>query len=244
MTKFPTFVAVSLCAMLALVACNKQAGAQDQKKAPEAATQDAKPKAPESKPAADAAIDAIDAFIATAKIDKNSPSWKSTVGAPPKQTFDAKKTYTWVLDTSKGVIRVKLMPDVAPMHVTSTIYLTKLGFYDNLKFHRVIPGFMAQGGCPLGTGTGGPGYKYAGEFNPSVKHDRGGLLSMANAGPNTDGSQFFLTFVKTPWLDGKHTIFGEITEGMDVMKKLEEKGSRTGQTSETLMINKATIEVK
>jgi peptidylprolyl isomerase len=103
---------------------------------------------------------------------------------------------------------------------------------------------MAQGGCPLGTGTGGPGYKYAGEFNPAVKHDRGGLLSMANAGPNTDGSQFFLTFVKTPWLDGKHTIFGEITDGMDVMKKLEEKGSRSGQTSETLQLNKASIEVK
>lgn len=127
------------------------------------------------------------------------------------------------------------------MHVSSTIYLTQLGFYDDLKFHRVISGFMAQGGCPNGIGNGGPGYQYAGEYDPAVRHDRPGLLSMANAGPNTDGSQFFLTFVETPWLDGKHTIFGEVIDGMDVVKALEARGSESGQTTEPLLIQKATI---
>jgi cyclophilin family peptidyl-prolyl cis-trans isomerase len=136
------------------------------------------------------------------------------------------------------------MPEVAPMHVTSFIYLTRLGFYDGLAFHRVIPGFMAQGGCPLGTGTGGPGYKFAGEFKPGVKHTKGGLLSMANAGPGTDGSQFFLTFVPTPWLDGKHTIYGEVTSGLETLKALEAAGSQGGRPTEPLKIEKVTISVQ
>ena len=131
-----------------------------------------------------------------------------------------------------------------PKHVTSTVYLTLLGFYDDLTFHRVIPGFMAQGGCPTGTGRSGPGYQYAGEFDPKVKHDRPGLLSMANAGPGTDGSQFFLTFVKTPWLDGKHTIFGEVVDGEQVLRALEACGSKSGTTNEELRIDKATISVE
>ena len=146
--------------------------------------------------------------------------------------------------TNQGAILIKFMPDVAPMHVTSFIYLTKLGFYDGLPFHRVITGFMAQGGDPLGNGSGGPGYEFDSEFKPDVKHDKPGRLSMANAGPGTDGSQFFLTFVPTPWLDGKHTIFGEVTEGMDVLKKLEAAGSQSGKTSESLRMEKVTIEVK
>jgi cyclophilin family peptidyl-prolyl cis-trans isomerase len=129
------------------------------------------------------------------------------------------------------------------MHVTNFIYLSRLGFYDGLSFHRVITGFMAQGGCPLGTGTGGPGYQFAGEFSDTVKHNTGGLLSMANAGPGTDGSQFFLTFVPTQWLDGKHTIFGKVVEGKDVLKKLEDAGSKTGTPSEPLKIDKVTIKV-
>jgi cyclophilin family peptidyl-prolyl cis-trans isomerase len=147
------------------------------------------------------------------------------------------------METNKGPVKIELLPDVAPMHVTSFIYLTRMGFYDGLAFHRVITGFMAQGGCPLGTGTGGPGYQYGGEFSPSVKHGTGGLLSMANAGPNTDGSQFFLTFVPTPWLDGKHTIFGKVVEGIDTLEKLEAAGSQSGKTSEPLKIEKVTIEV-
>jgi peptidylprolyl isomerase/peptidyl-prolyl cis-trans isomerase B (cyclophilin B) len=105
----------------------------------------------------------------------------------------------------------------------------------------VITDFMAQGGCPLGTGTGGPGYRFDGECSQSVKHDRPGLLSMANAGPGTDGSQFFLTFVPAPWLDGKHTIFGEVVEGHDVLKVLEAAGSRGGTTKETLVMERVTV---
>jgi cyclophilin family peptidyl-prolyl cis-trans isomerase len=159
-------------------------------------------------------------------------------------TFEADRTYYARMVTTKGTVLIKFLPKVAPMHVTSFMYLTKLGFYDGLSFHRVITGFMAQGGCPLGTGSGSPGYKFDGEFSPSVKHDRGGLLSMANAGPGTDGSQFFLTFKETPWLDGKHTIFGEVVEGKDVLEKLEAAGSQSGRTSEPLKMLKVTIEVK
>jgi len=170
--------------------------------------------------------------------------WKLKLTKPELMKFDAGKDYFWVLETNKGNIRIKLMPGVAPMHVTSTIFLTNKGFYDGLAFHRVIPGFMAQGGCPLGTGTGGPGYQYAGELDPKVKHDRPYLLSMANAGANTDGSQFFLTFKATPWLDGKHTIFGEVVEGQDVVKKLEAAGTPQGKPTENLLIQKARIEEK
>ena len=190
------------------------------------------------------AIAAIDAFIAEQKIDKSKPSWKTNLSKPPKQVFDTAKTYHWKLETNLGDVTVELDPVVAPKHVTSTIYLTKLGFYDEVVFHRVITGFMAQGGDPTGTGGGSPGYKYAGEFDPNVKHTKPGLLSMANAGPGTDGSQFFLTFVPTPWLDGKHTIFGEVVEGMDVVKELEKRGSRSGRPSEKLWIEKASITVQ
>lgn len=178
------------------------------------------------------------------KVDKSKPNWKTTLTKPSMMTFEEGKTYLWRMVTNKGTVVVKFMPKVAPMHVTNFIYLSRLGFFDGLSFHRVITGFMAQGGDPLGTGTGGPGYKFAGEFDPAVKHNRGGMLSMANAGPGTDGSQFFLTFVATPWLDGKHTIFGEVIEGMDVLKKLEAAGSQGGQTSEPLTMEKVTVEIQ
>jgi peptidyl-prolyl cis-trans isomerase B (cyclophilin B) len=192
----------------------------------------------------DSAIAAIDAQIAKAKIDKSTPDWKQHVPKPEKVGFDAKKTYYWDLDTTKGPIEIKLMPDVAPMHVTSTIYLTRMGFYDGVSFHRVIPGFMAQGGDPTGTGSGGPGYKYSGEFSPNAKHDKAGILSMAHAGPGTDGSQFFITFGPTPHLNGVHTVFGEVTKGMDTLKALEAAGSQSGRTKEKLEIKKATIRVQ
>jgi peptidyl-prolyl cis-trans isomerase B (cyclophilin B) len=192
----------------------------------------------------DQAQTACDAFIEQSGIDRSREDWRTTLPKPPQFEFDASKTYTWNLETNKGTIKVRLMPDVAPQHVSSTMYLTTLGFYDGLRFHRVIDGFMAQGGCPLGNGMGGPGYKYDGEFDASVRHDRPGLLSMANAGPGTDGSQFFLTFVPTPHLDGKHTIFGEVVEGMDTVKALEACGTRSGATSEPLQITKATLEVE
>lgn len=192
----------------------------------------------------DKAIKQVDQFIAEQDIDKTSKTWKTNLSQPPELTFTADKTYLWKLTTSHGDITVTFKPDVAPLHVSSTIYLTKLGFYDGLLFHRIIPGFMAQGGDPLGTGRGNPGYKYAGEFSDEVTHAAAGQLSMANAGPNTDGSQFFLTFAATPWLDGKHTIFGEVTEGMDVLKEIEKLGSRSGRPSEDVSIIKATIEVQ
>ncbi|MFP6640617.1 MAG: peptidylprolyl isomerase [Myxococcota bacterium] len=187
---------------------------------------------------------AIDAFIESQNIDRSQANWKTNLPKPPQVEFDDDKTYYWNLDTNVGNIKIKLDPVVAPMHVSSTIYLTRLGFYDAVVFHRVISGFMAQGGDPLGRGSGGPGYKYSGEFSPTVLHDRPGLLSMANAGPGTDGSQFFLTFVPTPHLDGKHTLFGEVVDGMDTLQALEDRGSRSGRPSEELVIEKATIEVE
>jgi peptidyl-prolyl cis-trans isomerase B (cyclophilin B) len=117
--------------------------------------------------------------------------------------------------TSKGDIRTKLFPELAPLTVMNFVNLAQRGYYDGLKFHRVIADFMIQGGCPLGTGTGDPGYKFKDECTPKLKHDAPGKLSMANAGPNTNGSQFFITHVPTPWLDGKHTVFGEVIDAKD-----------------------------
>ena len=117
---------------------------------------------------------------------------------------------TATITTSKGPIHLRLHDDKTPVTVASFVNLAKRGYYDGLSFHRVIPDFMVQGGCPQGTGTGGPGYKFEDETRPDLRHERGGVLSMANAGPRTNGSQFFITHVATPWLDGKHTVFGEI----------------------------------
>ena len=127
-------------------------------------------------------------------------------------------------DTSKGKIRVKLHDDKVPKTVANFEKLIGEGFYNGLKFHRVIPDFMIQGGCPQGTGTGGPGYKFADEFHGDLKHDKPGILSMANAGPNTNGSQFFITHVATPWLDRKHSVFGEVLDkdSMDVVNKIKQ----------------------
>jgi len=236
------------CTALALAGCQRES------EAPEAPAIVEKPVSvpvpvpeaeaePEPEPE-DAAISAIDAFIAEQNVDKSRKHWKTMLEKPPKASFTAGNRYFWNLETNKGAIKIELMPDVAPMHVSSTIYLTRLGFYDGTIFHRVIPRFMAQGGDPTGTGRGGPGYKYAGEFDSSVKHDKPGILSMANAGPGTDGSQFFLTFVKTPHLDGKHTIFGSVVEGMSTLEELEKLGSRGGATKEKLVLESATISVE
>jgi len=192
----------------------------------------------------DQAIKQVEQFILQQNIDKTKEDWKTSLPQPSEFTFSQDKTYLWQLTTSKGDITIELMPDVAPMHTSSTIYLTNLGFYDNTIFHRIIPGFMAQGGDPLGNGRGNPGYKYAGEFSDDIKHTQGGLLSMANSGPNTDGSQFFLTFTATPWLDGKHTIFGKVIQGMDVLENIEKLGSRSGKTSAEVLLVKATILVQ
>ena len=137
--------------------------------------------------------------------------------------------------TSEGNFKIRLFDQEVPNTVANFVGLaegtkeftdpktgqkTKRPFYDGLAFHRVIDAFMLQGGCPLGTGTGGPGYKFADEFNPKLRHSKPGMLSMANAGPNTNGSQFFVTLAATPWLDNKHSVFGEVVEGMDIVKKI------------------------
>ena len=124
-------------------------------------------------------------------------------------------------DTDRGAIRVELAAEQAPLTVANFVNLAQRGFYDGLTFHRVIPEVMIQGGCPRGTGTGGPGYKFEDETRNGLKHERG-VLSMANAGPNTNGSQFFITHVACPWLDGKHTVFGKVIEGQEVVDKVQQ----------------------
>lgn len=119
------------------------------------------------------------------------------------------------MNTSKGVINIRLYPQQAPVTVANFVNLAKRGFYNDLSFHRVIDNFMIQGGCPLGSGTGGPGYKFEDECTPELRHNAPGKLSMANAGPGTNGSQFFITHVETPWLDGKHTVFGSVVSADD-----------------------------
>ncbi len=130
-------------------------------------------------------------------------------------------TLNAVFDTARGPIKVELYPDKAPLTVANFVNLARRGFYDGLNFHRVIPDFMIQGGCPQGTGTGGPGYKFEDETDNGVKHERG-VLSMANAGPNTNGSQFFITHIKTDWLDGKHTVFGKVVEGLELVDAVKQ----------------------
>ena len=128
--------------------------------------------------------------------------------------------------TSKGPIRVNLFPDQAPLTVANFVNLVQRGYYDGLKFHRVIPDFMVQGGCPQGSGTGGPGYRFEDEVNTGLRHEKG-VLSMANAGPGTNGSQFFITHIATPWLDGKHTVFGKVVGADDQQVVDAIKGSDT-----------------
>ncbi|RXR05421.1 peptidylprolyl isomerase [Pseudoxanthomonas composti] len=128
---------------------------------------------------------------------------------------------TATFNTSRGTIVIELAPEKAPLTVANFVNLAKHGFYDGLNFHRVIPDFMIQGGCPNGTGTGGPGYRFEDETRNGLAHDRG-VLSMANAGPNTNGSQFFITHVATPWLDGKHTVFGKVISGLDVVDAVKQ----------------------
>ena len=135
-----------------------------------------------------------------------------------------------LFDTDRGPIKLELYPDKAPLTVANFVNLARRGFYDGLGFHRVIADFMIQGGCPEGSGRGGPGYRFEDETGNGVRHERG-VLSMANAGPNTNGSQFFITHVATPWLDGKHTVFGKVVEGLDVVDAV-----RQGDTIKSVKI--------
>jgi cyclophilin family peptidyl-prolyl cis-trans isomerase len=137
--------------------------------------------------------------------------------------IDPTKSYTATIKTDLGDIKAELFADKAPRTVNNFIFLARQGYYDDVIFHRVISNFMAQGGDPTGTGRGGPGYQFADEFHPDLRHGRPGILSMANAGPNTNGSQFFITHVPTPHLDNRHSIFGQVVEGMDVLLAMPDR---------------------
>jgi len=142
---------------------------------------------------------------------------------PPEMALEPGEEYYATFHTEKGPFRVRLFADKAPETVNNFVSLARDGYFDGTTFHRVIGGFMAQGGDPTGTGTGGPGYTIRDEFHPDLSHTGPGILSMANAGPNTGGSQFFVTFDATPWLDGKHAVFGEVVDGMENVLSLRER---------------------
>jgi cyclophilin family peptidyl-prolyl cis-trans isomerase len=142
---------------------------------------------------------------------------------PPSGALDSSKAYRARFKTERGEIVTELYAAQAPLTVENFVNLARAGFYDGTTFHRVIPGFMAQGGDPTGTGRGGPGYQFGDEFSADLRHDGPGVLSMANAGPGTNGSQFFLTLDATPHLDGKHSVFGRVFEGMDILRSLRER---------------------
>lgn len=129
---------------------------------------------------------------------------------------------TATIETNRGNIVIELFQDKVPKTVGNFTKLANDGFYNGLKFHRVIPDFMVQTGCPQGTGTGGPGYKFSDEFHPQLRHNTPGILSMANSGPNTNGSQFFITHVPTPWLDNKHSVFGKVSQGQEVVNAIQQ----------------------
>lgn len=141
----------------------------------------------------------------------------------PDIQIDPTKSYTAIFKTDAGDITVALHADKVPNTVNNFVYLARDSYYDNVIFHRVIPNFMAQGGDPTGTGRGGPGYSFEDEFHPELRHDGPGILSMANAGPNTNGSQFFITYAATPHLDDRHSVFGKVEEGMDVLLSIPDR---------------------
>jgi peptidyl-prolyl cis-trans isomerase B (cyclophilin B) len=141
---------------------------------------------------------------------------------PPEMKIDPEKKYTATIDTDRGQIKLELFAKDAPKTVNNFVFLSREGFYNGITFHRVIPDFMVQGGDPTGTGRGGPGYTFEDEVKNNPHRHEPGTLSMANAGPNTNGSQFFITHVATPWLDGRHTVFGRVTEGKDVVDSIKQ----------------------
>jgi cyclophilin family peptidyl-prolyl cis-trans isomerase len=155
--------------------------------------------------------------------------------------IDPKKSYTAVLHTDKGDITLKLYTEETPLMVNNFVFLARQGFYDGTIFHRVIKDFMTQGGDPTGTGRGGPGYRFADEFHPQLRHDKPGVLSMANAGSNTNGSQFFITHVPTPWLDKKHSVFGRVLDGMDTLLSIPPRDPQRME-SPAVRLNSVTIQ--
>ena len=168
-------------------------------------------------------------------------SQPQTWSSQPDMIIDKQKVYSAILHTEVGDIQLDLYADKAPQTVNNFIFLARNGFYNGTIYHRVISNFMAQGGDPSGSGSGGPGYQFSDEFHPQLRHDRPGVLSMANAGPNTNGSQFFITHVTTPWLDDKHSVFGQVTEGMDVLLSVPERDPHQ-RNSPAVSLNSVSIQ--
>jgi len=166
-----------------------------------------------------------------------SKQWSS----PPAMQIDPKKKYKAHVETDKGTMVIELFADKTPKTVNNFIFLAREGYYDGVIFHRVINNFMVQGGDPTGTGMGGPGYKFGDEFHPSLKHDKQGILSMANAGPNTNGSQFFITHLPTPHLDNRHSVFGQVVEGLDVLMSIPARDPNN-RSAPAVKIIRVTIE--
>lgn len=171
----------------------------------------------------------------------------SNLKAAPNTQGQKKMKIEATIETSKGTIKAELTPNETPMTVANFVNLAQRGYYDGLTWHRVINDFMIQGGDPSGNGTGGPGYKFKDEIDASLKHNAAGILSMANAGPGTNGSQFFITHVATPWLDGKHTVFGKVISGQDVVDGIKQgdkivKITITGDSNELLAAQKANVD--
>ena len=177
-----------------------------------------------------------------AKVPKASREEKPTFDKPPQTQIDPNKSYSATMQTSCGTIELELFADQTPVTVNSFVFLAREGFFDGLTFHRVIPGFVLQGGDPEGTGAGGPGYQFEDEIVKELTFDDAGLLAMANSGPDTNGSQFFITAGPAKHLDGLHTIFGRVAKGIDVIREIEALGTESGTPSKTIYIEKVTIE--
>lgn len=180
----------------------------------------------------------------TTKVDSTAQSvpTEEQLNAFEKNEYADTQNPIAIFITNKGTFKVLLFRDKAPVTVDNFVTLSKKGFYDGLVFHRVIDGFMIQGGDPNGNGSGGPGYTIKDEFSPDLKHNKKGILSMANAGPDTGGSQFFITLVETPWLDGKHSVFGEVIGGMDVVEAIGKvKTGKNDRPIESVVIKEIKI---
>ncbi len=227
--------ALILVIALMVTACGLPGGEPD---AEEATPAEATVPAAEEAPADETSTDSTSADGTSADSPADRVGMYST---PPELTIDPEQFYYATIKTEKGDIQVQLFVDRAPITVNNFVFLAEEGFYDNTTFHRVLDDFMAQAGDPSGTGMGGPGYQFQDEIYPGGTFDRAGLLAMANAGPGTNGSQFFITFAPTPWLDGNHTIFGEVIAGSEVLAQLTRRDPQQAPAFEGDMIN--TIEI-
>jgi peptidylprolyl isomerase len=232
-----TALAILLVMSVVAACAGGQPPMADTGASPAAPTEQAatEPAAPTAQPEAPAAESAAESAPDVAARD-------GMYDAPPPMTIDPSKYYYATLATDVGDIKVQLFADRAPETVNNFVYLAQEGFYDDTTFHRVLEGFMAQAGDPTGTGMGGPGYQFADEFYPGGSFDRPGLLAMANSGPNTNGSQFFLTFAPTPWLDNMHTIFGEVIEGQDVLNQIKRRDPEQNPAEPGTKLLSVTIE--